>query len=149
MHAKNGPRRPSRSTIGDPHFSHPLEVAAILTDLKLDDATIVTALLHDVIEDTPITRAEIDQLFGPEIGRLVKAIEDLGKRLEPEFWAASLKADTDSLARLKEGGMEVANIPPAMMKDFRAKTEPLLGEFLKKVPAAEAPVKAYLAEMKR
>ena len=45
--------------------------------------------------------------------------------------------------------MEVANIPPAMMKDFRAKTEPLLGEFLKKVPAAEAPVKAYLAEMKR
>ena len=78
-----------------------------------------------------------------------KAIEDLGKKLEPEFWAVSLKADTDSLARLKEGGMEVANIPPAMMKDFRAKTEPLLGEFLKKVPAAEAPVKAYLAEMKR
>ena len=37
---------------GDPYFSHPLEVAAILTDLKLDDATIATALLHDVIEDT-------------------------------------------------------------------------------------------------
>src|SRR5436190_20053201 len=78
-----------------------------------------------------------------------KAIEELGKRLEPEFWAGSLKADNDSIARLKEGGMEVANIPPAMMKDFRAKTEPLLGEFLKKVPAAEAPVRAYLAEMKR
>src|SRR6185503_18207322 len=78
-----------------------------------------------------------------------KAIEELGKKLEPEFWAVSIKADTDSLARLKEGGMEVANIPPAMMKDFRAKTEPLLGEFLKKVPAAEAPVKAYLAEIKR
>ena len=77
------------------------------------------------------------------------AIEELGKKLEPEFWAASLKADTDSVARLKEGGMEVANIPPAMMKDFRAKTEPLLGEFLKKVPEAEAPVRAYLAEMKR
>jgi len=45
--------------------------------------------------------------------------------------------------------MEVANISPAMMKDFRAKTGPLLGEFLKKVPAAEAPVRAYLAEMKR
>ena len=59
---------------GDPYFSHPLEVAAILTDLKLDDATIVTALLHDVIEDTHITRAEIDQLFGPEIGELVDGL---------------------------------------------------------------------------
>ena len=49
---------------GDPYFSHPLEVAAILTDLKLDDATIATALLHDVIEDTDATRTEIDQLFG-------------------------------------------------------------------------------------
>src|SRR4051812_6549415 len=45
---------------GDPFFSHPLEVAAILTDLKLDDATIVAALLHDTIEDTEATRAEID-----------------------------------------------------------------------------------------
>jgi TRAP-type C4-dicarboxylate transport system substrate-binding protein len=78
-----------------------------------------------------------------------KAIEDTGKTLEPEFWAASLKADTDSLARLKEGGMEVVTIPPAMMADFRARTAPLLGDFLKRVPAAEAPVKAYLAEMKR
>ena len=53
---------------GDPYFSHPLEVAAILTGLKLDDATIVAALLHDTIEDTEATRAEIDQIFGPEIG---------------------------------------------------------------------------------
>ena len=45
---------------GDPYFSHPLEVAAILTDLKLDDATIAVALLHDTIEDTDATRAEID-----------------------------------------------------------------------------------------
>src|ERR1700730_18577393 len=49
---------------GDPYFSHPLEVAAILTELKLDDATIAAALLHDTIEDTPTTRSEIDQLFG-------------------------------------------------------------------------------------
>ena len=44
---------------GDPFFSHPLEVAAILTDLKLDDATIAAALLHDTIEDTDATRTEI------------------------------------------------------------------------------------------
>jgi GTP diphosphokinase / guanosine-3',5'-bis(diphosphate) 3'-diphosphatase len=66
---------------GAPYFSHPLEVAAILTDLKLDDATVVTALLHDVIEDTPVTRAEIDQLFGPEIGKLVDGLTKI-RRLD-------------------------------------------------------------------
>jgi GTP pyrophosphokinase len=66
---------------GESYFSHPLEVAAILTDLKLDDATIVTALLHDVIEDTPITRAEIDQLFGAEIGKLVDGLTKI-RRLD-------------------------------------------------------------------
>src|SRR5687767_7430739 len=64
---------------GDPYFSHPLEVAAILTDLKLDDATIVAALLHDTIEDTEATRAEIDQIFGPEIGHLVEGLTKLKK----------------------------------------------------------------------
>ncbi|MGX9424995.1 MULTISPECIES: RelA/SpoT family protein [Bradyrhizobium] len=66
---------------GDPYFSHPLEVAAILTGLKLDDATIVAALLHDTIEDTEATRAEIDQVFGHEIGALVEGLTKL-KRLE-------------------------------------------------------------------
>src|ERR1700756_49531 len=64
---------------GDPYISHPLEVAAILTDLKLDDATIAAALLHDTIEDTDATRAEIDKLFGPEIGRLVEGLTKLKK----------------------------------------------------------------------
>src|SRR5437868_12395065 len=66
---------------GDPYFSHPLEVAAILTGPKLDDATIVAALLHDTIEDTEATRAEIDQIFGHEIGALVDGLTKL-KRLE-------------------------------------------------------------------
>ena len=66
---------------GDPYFSHPLEVAAILTELKLDDATIATALLHDVIEDTDATRNEIDNLFGPEIGALVDGLTKI-KRLD-------------------------------------------------------------------
>jgi len=64
---------------GDPYFSHPLQVAAILTDLKLDDATIAAALLHDTIEDTDATRAEIDRLFGHDIGRLVEGLTKLNK----------------------------------------------------------------------
>ncbi|NND49081.1 MAG: bifunctional (p)ppGpp synthetase/guanosine-3',5'-bis(diphosphate) 3'-pyrophosphohydrolase [Rhizobiales bacterium] len=64
---------------GDPYFSHPLEVAGILTDLKLDDATIATALLHDTIEDTQATREEIDEVFGPEIGQLVEGLTKIGR----------------------------------------------------------------------
>src|SRR3984885_10233352 len=66
---------------GDPFFSHPLEVAAILTDLKLDDATIVAGVLHDTIEDTASTREEIDNIFGKEIGALVDGLTKL-KRLD-------------------------------------------------------------------
>src|SRR5690348_17210790 len=68
-----------RRASGDPYFSHPLEVAAILTDLKLDDSTIAAALLHDTIEDTPTTRAEIDKMFGPDIGALVDGLTKLKK----------------------------------------------------------------------
>ena len=68
-----------RRASGDPYFSHPIEVAAILTDLKLDDSTIAAALLHDTIEDTAATRAEIDQLFGPDIGLLVEGLTKLKK----------------------------------------------------------------------
>ncbi len=68
-----------RRASGDPYFSHPIEVAAILTDLKLDDATIAAALLHDTIEDTAATRSEIDSLFGPDIGVLVEGLTKLKK----------------------------------------------------------------------
>ena len=65
---------------GDPYFSHPLEVAAILTELKLDDATIVAAMLHDTIEDTPVTRVtRSTSVFGPEIGGLVEGLTKLNK----------------------------------------------------------------------
>ena len=66
---------------GDPYFSHPLEVAAILTDLHLDDATIVAGVLHDTIEDTESTREEIDRVFGREIGLLVDGLTKL-KRID-------------------------------------------------------------------
>jgi guanosine-3',5'-bis(diphosphate) 3'-pyrophosphohydrolase len=68
-----------RRASGDPYFSHPLEVAAILTDMHLDEATIAVALLHDTIEDTTATRQEIDELFGPEFGKLVEGLTKLKK----------------------------------------------------------------------
>jgi GTP diphosphokinase / guanosine-3',5'-bis(diphosphate) 3'-diphosphatase len=66
---------------GDPYFSHPLEVAAILTEMHLDEATIAVALLHDTIEDTSATRQEIDELFGSDMGKLVEGLTKL-KRLD-------------------------------------------------------------------
>ncbi len=64
---------------GDPYFSHPIEVAGILTDLKLDDQTIVTAILHDTIEDTLATIEEVEKLFGKDIARLVDGVTKLSK----------------------------------------------------------------------
>jgi guanosine-3',5'-bis(diphosphate) 3'-pyrophosphohydrolase len=59
---------------GDPFFSHPLEVASLLVDLHLDCYSIVTALLHDTVEDTLATLEEIQELFGPEIANLVDGV---------------------------------------------------------------------------
>jgi GTP pyrophosphokinase len=64
---------------GDPYFSHPVEVAGLMTELKLDQATIVTALLHDTVEDTLATIEEIERFFGPEIARLVDGVTKLSK----------------------------------------------------------------------
>ncbi len=64
---------------GDPYFSHPIEVAGILTDLRLDDETIVTAILHDTIEDTVATPEEIERVFGRNIARLVDGVTKLSK----------------------------------------------------------------------
>ena len=62
---------------GEKYFIHPKAVAVILTELKLDDATIATGLLHDTIEDTRATRDEINKLFGDEIGALVDGVTKL------------------------------------------------------------------------
>ncbi len=64
---------------GDPYFSHPIEVAGILTDLKLDAETIATAILHDTIEDTVATPEQIAKLFGPNVARLVDGVTKLSK----------------------------------------------------------------------
>ena len=62
---------------GEPYFTHPVAVAAILTEQRLDDATIVTALLHDTIEDTKSTYTEVARLFGDEVAKLVDGVTKL------------------------------------------------------------------------
>ncbi|AWB50418.1 bifunctional (p)ppGpp synthetase/guanosine-3',5'-bis(diphosphate) 3'-pyrophosphohydrolase [Gemmobacter aquarius] len=62
---------------GEPYFTHPVAVAAILTEQRLDDATIITALLHDTIEDTRSTYTEVSDLFGNEVAELVDGVTKL------------------------------------------------------------------------
>jgi GTP diphosphokinase / guanosine-3',5'-bis(diphosphate) 3'-diphosphatase len=64
---------------GDPYFSHPLGVAGILTEMKLDTASVATGLLHDTVEDTAATLDEIERLFGSEIGKLVDGVTKLSR----------------------------------------------------------------------
>ncbi|GAM03695.1 MULTISPECIES: RelA/SpoT family protein [Novosphingobium] len=64
---------------GDPYFSHPVEVAGLMTELKLDQQTIITALLHDTVEDTLATTDEIEKLFGADVARLVDGVTKLSK----------------------------------------------------------------------
>ncbi|MEP0191793.1 MAG: bifunctional (p)ppGpp synthetase/guanosine-3',5'-bis(diphosphate) 3'-pyrophosphohydrolase [Erythrobacter sp.] len=64
---------------GDPYFSHPVEVAGLMTDLQLDQETIITALLHDTVEDTLATIDDIEQHFGTEVARLVDGVTKLSK----------------------------------------------------------------------
>jgi GTP diphosphokinase / guanosine-3',5'-bis(diphosphate) 3'-diphosphatase len=64
---------------GDPYFSHPIEVAGILTELKLDDETIATGILHDTVEDTVATPEQIEKLFGANVARLVDGVTKLSR----------------------------------------------------------------------
>jgi GTP diphosphokinase / guanosine-3',5'-bis(diphosphate) 3'-diphosphatase len=64
---------------GDPYFSHPVEVAGILAEMRLDTSSIVTGLLHDTLEDTDATRDELARLFGEEIAKLVDGVTKLSR----------------------------------------------------------------------
>ena len=64
---------------GDPYFSHPVEVAGILAEMRLDTSSIVTGLLHDTLEDTDATRDEIARLFGENVARLVDGVTKLSR----------------------------------------------------------------------
>src|SRR5438034_10270605 len=64
---------------GEPYLSHPLEVAHLLVDFKMDVTTVTAGLLHDVLEDTHATKAELEKEFGKEIAELVDGVTKLGK----------------------------------------------------------------------
>ena len=64
---------------GDPYYHHPIAVAEILTECKLDEKTILTAILHDTVEDTDLTIEEINEKFGADIGALVDGVTKLTK----------------------------------------------------------------------
>ncbi|OYU00995.1 MAG: bifunctional (p)ppGpp synthetase/guanosine-3',5'-bis(diphosphate) 3'-pyrophosphohydrolase [Sphingomonadaceae bacterium PASS1] len=64
---------------GDPYFSHPVEVAGLMTDLKMDEDTIITALLHDTVEDTLTSIEDVEGRFGSEVARLVDGVTKLSK----------------------------------------------------------------------
>ncbi|ANA39970.1 MULTISPECIES: RelA/SpoT family protein [Geobacter] len=64
---------------GEPYLVHPMEVAGVLADLKLDVPTVVTGLLHDTIEDTLTTREELEGMFGVEVANLVDGVTKIGK----------------------------------------------------------------------
>src|SRR5438067_1197524 len=75
LSAHAGQRRLS----GEEYVNHPMEVAAILADLKLDASTITAALLHDTVEDTALTLQQVQQEFGPDVARLVEGVTKLGR----------------------------------------------------------------------
>lgn len=106
---------------GDPYFSHPVEVAGLMTELKMDADTIITALLHDTVEDTETTLAEIEARFGGEVAGIVAEVTDdknLPKpaRKELQVTRAAHKSPGAKLVKLAD---KIANLrdlaasPPA------------------------------------
>lgn len=81
---------------GEPYITHPVAVACILAEMKLDYETLMAALLHDVIEDTPATYQDMEQLFGKSVAELVEGVSKLDKlkfRDKKEAQAEKLSQD--------------------------------------------------------
>ena len=71
------------------------------------------------------------------------------KKLEPEFWDTAFTADKDCAKKMIDGGMQLVTPSAAMMADLRKRCDHLMADFMKKVPSSQAPIKAFLAEVKR
>ena len=94
---------------GDPYFSHPIEVAGILTELHLDDETIATAILHDTVEDTVATPEEIERIFGASVARLVDGVTKLSK----------IEAQSGQLSESERAAENLRKFLLAMSDDIR------------------------------
>ena len=94
-----------RRLSGEEYVNHPMEVAAILADLELDAETLAAALLHDTVEDTPLTSEAVEEEFGPEVARLVDGVTKLGR--------ISLRSDQQQQAE------NIRKMMVAMAEDLR------------------------------
>src|SRR2546422_2283223 len=97
--------RGQRRLSGEEYVNPPLEVAAILADLELDAETLAAALLHDTVEDTPLTADELETKFGPEVAKLVEGVTKLGR--------ISLRSDQQQQAE------NIRKMMVAMAEDLR------------------------------
>ncbi len=102
-----------RRASGDLYVTHPLAVAQILCELRLDTASIVAALLHDVVEDTAVNLAEIDRDFGPEVARIVDGVT----KLDRVQWVSD--GQRPAMARETESAENVRKMFLAMAEDLR------------------------------
>ncbi len=126
--AKEGHKDQTRAS-GEPYINHPLNVAAILTELQLDDKTIAAAILHDVVEDTIFTQEEILDIFGDEIALLIDGVTKIGQisiqdknisKPEKNLPAEKSKVDAERKRLKEEQKLETyRKMIIAMAKDIR------------------------------
>ncbi|MER3462613.1 MAG: (p)ppGpp synthetase, partial [Armatimonadota bacterium] len=113
-HVAEVAHRGQRRRTGDPYVTHPLAVAQILAELRMDETTLVAALLHDVLEDTPVTDGEIREMFGDEVLSLVEGVTKM--KFPPLPAKESGKIAAEERARFAE---TMRKMLLAMAADFR------------------------------
>lgn len=121
FHYANDAHKDQLRKSGEPYIQHPLHAAMTLAKMQIDAATISAALLHDVIEDTPITEAELKKEFGPDIAFLVDGVSKLGKvRVRKDIIDTNLKEqEPDSFHSFSRQFETLQKMFVAMAKDIR------------------------------